>query len=58
MRKFKTGDIVRLKSSGPEMTVQKYHSDDVNDKRLTCMWFVDSEMKPGTFLEDQLELNK
>lgn len=39
MRKFKTGGIVRLKSGSPEMTVQNYHTDDPNDKRLTCMWF-------------------
>lgn len=58
MRKFKTGDIVSLKSGGPDMTVQNYHSEDVNDKRLTCMWFDNSEMRASTFLEDQLVLDE
>ena len=56
MRKFKTGNIVRLKSGSPKMSVYAYLSDDQSDKRLTCQWFDNNEMKSGTFLEGQLEL--
>ena len=37
--KIKKGDVVRLKSGGPEMTV-----DDIDeDGTATCMWFLNGE---------------
>jgi uncharacterized protein YodC (DUF2158 family) len=54
MRKFKSGDTVRLKSGGPLMTVHDYHTNNPDDKRLTCTWFDNKEIKSATFLEDVL----
>jgi uncharacterized protein YodC (DUF2158 family) len=46
--KFRVGDVVRLKSGGPAMTIQKlgeYPSDQVE-----CRWFTDEqECKWGSF---------
>ena len=48
---FKKGDIVRLKSGGPKMTVEKYHVDIIglgelreSDSNVICKWF-DNENK-------------
>jgi uncharacterized protein YodC (DUF2158 family) len=58
MKKFKTGDRVQLKSGGEVMTVHSYYSDKMNEKQITCNWFVNMELKSFGFLEDQLELVK
>lgn len=49
---FEKGDVVRLKSGGPEMTVQgtrPYGSD------LICKWFEDGEKMSGSFAPESLE---
>ncbi len=56
MKKFKTGDKVRLKSGSEEMTVRSYYSEDPNEKQLTCQWFLNGVLQSAGFLEDQLEL--
>ena len=39
---FKVGDVVRLKSGGPAMTVGKI-IDDPNDPRpVCCLWFTEA----------------
>jgi uncharacterized protein YodC (DUF2158 family) len=68
-RKFKTGDIVRLKSGGPAMTVLEYEVwQDVigsligtakpsHDTGLVnCQWFKDDEIKKAKFHQDMLDL--
>ena len=57
-RKFKLGDVVRLKSGGPNMTVceiGKYGYDE--DEKYKCRWF-DEKHKPTEllFVEQELEL--
>ena len=54
--KAKPGDIVRLKTGGPEMTAGYFHSE--ND--LYCQWFVShGELKWGVFsLNSLLVLEK
>lgn len=54
---FNIGDVVRLKSGGPRMTIQ-----DINDhatagarRGVQCVWFVGTELKSGTFQSEALE---
>ena len=42
---FSAGDVVRLKSGGPDMTV--VYTDPDGD--IDCAWFVGEERKSGTF---------
>lgn len=41
--KFKVGDVVKLKSGGQPMTINKFVYDDFNKKpfedRVECVWF-------------------
>ena len=43
---FKKGDIVRLKSGGPRMTV-KYTDTSLGE--LLCQWFASSKLHVGYF---------
>lgn len=55
---FKKGDIVKLKSGGPKMTVQSIVSPLSADKEPTSLraqWFAGSTLKNGTFPFDSLE---
>ena len=47
---LKTGDIVRLKSGGPAMTVDK-----VNNSKISCVWFKEEHLKNAIFRKDTLE---
>ena len=54
--KFKVGDVVRLKSGGPEMTVhgesQRY------DDACETIWFDEKKVKQyGDFKDDSIELD-
>ncbi|WP_121812778.1 YodC family protein [Mucilaginibacter kameinonensis] len=51
--KLKPGDVVQLKSGGPEMTVDSYHING----GWTCKWFLDAELKSGQFVETSLTKN-
>lgn len=51
-RRYKTGDIVKLKSGGPDMTVKGY---DPLDKQLLCQWFAGSKLNAGYFDPDSVE---
>ncbi len=51
--KLKIGDIVQLKSGGPEMTVQREPSELNN--YYTCQWFAGKKLESGTFKEDSLK---
>lgn len=49
---FKIGDVVNLKSGGPEMTVENID----NQGNVTCTWFDrNMERKTETFKSDMLE---
>ncbi|MEJ8324378.1 DUF2158 domain-containing protein [Kosakonia sacchari] len=50
--KFKDGTVVKLKSGGPDMTVNSYSS--AYDLYL-CRWFVSGEIKDEPFKEAELE---
>jgi uncharacterized protein YodC (DUF2158 family) len=57
--KFKSGDVVRLKSGGPNMTVVAYDvwEEYEDEKKYKCRWF-DDKHKPAelTFKEEELQL--
>ncbi len=48
---FKAGDIVKLKSGGPEMTVQSFGGSTV-----VCQWFAGKKLSLGRFCPDSLIL--
>jgi uncharacterized protein YodC (DUF2158 family) len=57
-QKFKTGDVVRLKSGGPSMTIADYGSYGYGEeKQYMCKWF-DSKhaLTQQLFSEPELEL--
>ena len=57
--KFKIGDVVRLKSGGPNMTVANYdvYAFEGSEKKYLCKWF-DDKHKPAELLfkEEELEI--
>lgn len=66
-QKFKVGDIVKLKSGSPLMTISKLdlkmsiggkNTGKFNDfyGMLDCQWFVDTDLKTAVFNQDSLEL--
>ncbi|HEY6350346.1 MAG TPA: DUF2158 domain-containing protein [Candidatus Angelobacter sp.] len=50
MTQWKVGDIVKLKSGGPAMTVS-----ELADSQVWCMWFEGTEQKQAIFPVDALE---
>lgn len=53
--KFKIGDVVKLVSGGPKMTV----SDDpgkFTKVQVFCQWFAGAKLESGYFPEESLEL--
>ena len=50
---FKIGDIVKLKSGGPEMTVQQVPTD--MSIYYKCQWFAGKKLESGVFPEGSLE---
>ena len=50
---FKIGNVVRLNSGGPNMTIT-----NVKDDTCHCCWFVESVLKEEDFLSAMLLLRK
>lgn len=51
---FQLGDVVRLKSGGPPMTIGA-----IDDRGgILCEWFKDAELKSSYFASHSLELVK
>ena len=48
MADFKTGDVVKLKSGGPPMTVSGLPAG--NSSVLPCSWFDGADVKHSTFM--------
>lgn len=53
--KFSEGDIVKLKSGGPNMSVREVKG---SGKLIVCQWFAGSNLKQGHFNEETLEIVK
>lgn len=54
---LKVGDVVRLKSGGPEMTVQSYPYpmlDGKDDSKAECVWFEEVKLHKSVFKVDEL----
>jgi uncharacterized protein YodC (DUF2158 family) len=50
--KFNVGNIVQLKSDGPDMTVE--HVPDRATASYRCHWFAGKKLESGLFHEDTL----
>jgi uncharacterized protein YodC (DUF2158 family) len=50
--KYKTGDIVRLKSGGPGMTVEYVRQDG----QIYCHWFAGNKLEGGSFSPEAIDL--
>lgn len=50
MTDFQVGDIVKLKSGSPNMTVKEYNEDG----EVICVWFVDGKNTVAIFPEGML----
>ncbi|THT96071.1 DUF2158 domain-containing protein [Lampropedia puyangensis] len=58
---YAVGIIVKLKSGGPEMTIQKANKDVMTHEftgSYKCQWFAGKKLEDGIFPEDSLELVK
>lgn len=53
MTNIKVGDVVRLKSGSPSMTVT--HTGNAHEQRCKCSWFAGNEAMSGLFPADALE---
>lgn len=53
MSELKPGDVVRLKSGSPGMTVEA-----VSGRSVSCAWFVDGALRNGSFDVDALMMNE
>lgn len=52
--KFAIGDLVKLKSGGPDMTVKSLPTQ--TSSTYTCQWFAGKKLEQGNFPEDSVEL--
>ena len=55
MNQFKNGDVVRLKSGGPKMTVENIARDATGSLYAWCVWFDTSGRQGASFNPDALE---
>ena len=53
MAKYKMGDVVQLKSGGPEMTVASVSK--LMGTSYECQWFSGKKLERGNFPEDSLQ---
>ena len=52
---FQRGDIVQLKSGGPNMTVVEVGVDLDLQPEVTCHWFAGAKLQRGFFRPEELE---
>ena len=50
---FKVGDVVKLKSGGPNMTVRS--APEMPGQVYQCQWFAGKKLEQGAFREESLE---
>ncbi|MEB8537023.1 YodC family protein [Acidithiobacillus ferriphilus] len=52
--RFAVGDVVKLKSGGPDMTVKSIPERPYGN--YYCQWFAGKKLESGGFPEDSIEL--
>lgn len=56
---FSVGELVKLKSGGPVMTVYKVQKNSLNNNEFnghyTCQWFAGKKLDQGNFAQESLE---
>jgi uncharacterized protein YodC (DUF2158 family) len=56
MAKFKTGDVVKLNSGGPAMTVDGYQTEGgAETSKVLCTWFAGEKVERTLFSEELLK---
>lgn len=53
--RFQVGEVVKLKSGGPEMTVEESLEESFGDASYRCQWFAGKKLESGVFPEAGLE---
>ena len=53
MKQFAPGEIVRLRSGSPSMTVER-----TSGRLVECAWFVDGQLRTGCFDADALTIDE
>jgi uncharacterized protein YodC (DUF2158 family) len=54
---LKLGDVVALKSGGPQMTVDMVIAKtEADGERIKCQWFMEGKIESATFAPEELEL--
>lgn len=53
--KFKKGQIVKLKSGGPDMTIRAVLASEESNEYY-CSWFAGKKLEDGRFSEETIEL--
>ncbi|WP_442963255.1 YodC family protein [Pseudomonas sp.] len=53
MKQFTPGEIVRLRSGSPSMTVERS-----SGRLVECAWFVDGRLRTGSFDADALTIDE
>jgi uncharacterized protein YodC (DUF2158 family) len=60
-QRFKIGEVVTLKSGGPDMTIQELYDSGQQPggvRKYRCHWFAGQKLEGGVFSEDSLETPK
>jgi uncharacterized protein YodC (DUF2158 family) len=57
MQRINEGDVVQLKSGGPEMTVKSFGVGGVKAS-FVCTWFSGTKLEKAVFSEAELKLIK
>lgn len=55
---FEVGDVVKLKSGGPKMTVKGAGPNQSGDPTVWCVWFEGSKQLDGDFPAEAVERTK
>lgn len=53
MKQYSPGEIVRLRSGSPSMTVER-----TSGRMVECAWFVDGQLRNGSFDADALTIDE